>query len=242
VKAIIVADGDLHPPLGRRARATTDGDSPVLVIAADGGAEKARRVGLRPDVVVGDADSLSAPALASLAADGVELRLLPAEKDESDTEAALRVAIARGADSIVVLGALGGSRFEHALANVALLALPELDRRQVAMGDGRTWVSLVGSTDGPGSVELEGEPGDYVSLLPLDTEVGDVRTDGLRYPLTGEPLQLGSSRGLSNELLGRAARVTTGRGRLLIVETPRGVTSRPMPDAVTADTGAADHG
>jgi thiamine pyrophosphokinase len=60
-----------------------------------------------------------------------------------------------------------------------------------------------------------------VSLFALDGEVADVRTEGLRFPLLAEPLLLGRTRGLSNEMLGERAQVTTGRGRLLVVQTAR---------------------
>ena len=73
-------------------------------------------------------------------------------------------------------------------------------------------------------MRLAGRPGDFVSLLPIDTVVEDVRTAGLRYPLAGEPLYPGPARGLSNELEGTRASVTTRRGRLLVIETPRSVT------------------
>jgi thiamine pyrophosphokinase len=66
-----------------------------------------------------------------------------------------------------------------------------------------------------------GRAGDHVSLLPLDPRVEGVRTVGLRFPLLDEDLLLGPARGLSNELIADRARVTTGRGRLVVVHTDR---------------------
>src|SRR5687768_15193697 len=96
-----------------------------LLIAADGGALALLRAGLLPRLVIGDMDSLDAASLAELAERGVELRRYPREKDETDLELALLHAAAAGATAIDILGALGG-RWDHTLANVALLALPEL--------------------------------------------------------------------------------------------------------------------
>lgn len=222
MKAIIVADGEVP-----RARASLDGllqpdeDGLVVVIAADGGARKAADLGLTPDLVIGDGDSLGQADVDRLRATGVEVHLLPAEKDESDTELAVREALARGARSIVVLGAFGGERLDHSLANVALLALPELAGRDVSLSDGRARVRLIGRPAGPGAVRLTGEPGDHVSLFPVDARVEGITTDGLRYPLRGEALVVGPSRGLSNELVETSARITTARGRLLVVHTTR---------------------
>ena len=220
-RAVVVADGDVAPGLDAAHLLDGGGAGGTLVIAADGGARKAAAAGLTPDLVVGDADSLGALELDELRRRGAEVRVLPVAKDESDTEAAVREAISRAARSILVLGALGGRRFEHALANVGLLALPELEGRDVTLGDGLTSVRLVGRARGAGRLELAGEPGDYISLLPLDSAVDGVRTDGLRYPLDGERLVLGPSRGLSNELLGAHAAVAVERGRLLVIHTPR---------------------
>ncbi len=215
--AVIVANGDLFP--GALRDLALDGGARVapLVIAADGGALKAEAAGLAPQVIVGDADSLSRDAVSRFRAHGAELRILPTDKEQSDTEAALREAVARGADRIVVLGGLGGTRFEHALANVALLALPELEGRDVVLRDGRTAVRLLGTRSGPGHVVIRGVAGDYVSLVPVDDPVEGVGTAGLRFPLALESLRLGPSRGLSNELLDAEAEVSTARGRLLVV-------------------------
>ena len=118
MRAVIVADGDAVP--GDRAIAA-DAD---LLIAADGGALLCSRWGLRPQLVVGDLDSLGADRADELARDGARVVAHPADKDESDTEIAVRAALDAGADDIVVLAALGGDRLDHELANVLLVAAP----------------------------------------------------------------------------------------------------------------------
>ena len=144
-------------------------------------------------------------------------------KDESDTELAILVALERGADEIVILGALGGARIDHALANVGLLAHPLLAGRRAALLDAGARVSFLRAPAPDGSPvgrDLPGRIGGLVSLLPLGDGVEGVTTSGLQYPLTDEPLPAGPARGLSNVRQEAAATVTVRRGMLLIVESP----------------------
>jgi thiamine pyrophosphokinase len=216
--ALIVADGDVP------SRATIDrlfapaAQRDLLVIAADGGALKAVALGLRLQVVVGDADSLSSADADRLRADGVEVLVFPPDKDESDTELAVREALHRGAERLVIVGAFGGRRFEHALANVLLLTLPELRGRDVCLADG---ASVLRVLFGGERLEITGQPGDYVSLLPLTEEAAGVTTEGLAYPLLGATLSQGPARGLSNELSGVRASVSLDAGRLAVIHTQR---------------------
>ncbi len=217
--AILVGDGDVPP------RAALDAAWPgwdvdvALVVAADGGAAKAPRVGLRPDLVVGDADSLDAAGLAAVRAAGIPVELAAAAKDESDLELAVLAALARGATRFTVLGALGGPRFDHALANAWLLAHPALAGRAVVLLDAAARVRLLDAGSGPVVVELPGRSGDLVSLFPFGAGAEGVSTEGLAYPLRDEPLAVGPARGLSNVRSGTWARVALRAGRLLVVET-----------------------
>ena len=228
--AIVIADGDAVPAALAAIRVElAGGPQPPLAIAADGGAAKALGAGLRPDLVLGDGDSLAPAVRDALVRSGVELRLVPPEKDESDTELCLAAAIARGATRIRIAGALGGPRIEHAFANLLLLAHPMLDGLDVAIVAPPSTIRRVGLADGPGAIAIAGEPGDLVSLLPVDGRVEGVRTTGLRYPLAGEPLLAGPARGLSNELLGAIATVGTVRGRLLVIHTARVAATTEVP-------------
>jgi thiamine pyrophosphokinase len=200
----------------RRAQAV----QPWLVIAADGGALKAAALGLRPDVVVGDGDSLPAPRAEELRASGVEVIVHPADKDESDTQLAIDEAIARGATHLVILGAIGGPRLEHSLANVLLLSMPALAAADARIVDGPSELRVIGRA-GAGSAEITGQLGDYVSLLPLSNVVQGVTTRDLRFPLTNATLAQGPARGLSNELSAPSGGVTTRSGRLAVIHTSR---------------------
>ena len=223
MQVIVLADGDVAP------RATLDRAWPgwarrdALVIAADGGARHAAALGLVIGRWVGDGDSLGEDDLAALAASGVPMDRSRPDKDESDAELAVLAAIAHGATDLAVVGALGGPRLDHALANLALLALPELDgidARLIAHDARVRLLRAPGANGAPVSVALDGRPGDLVSLLPVGADASGVTTSGLQYALRDEPLREGRSRGLSNVRTGSRATVTLRAGRLIIVETP----------------------
>jgi thiamine pyrophosphokinase len=219
LKALIVADGDVH---GRHVLDAGlldhDVDGRPIVIAADGGALKAELAGLTPDVVIGDADSLAPQTIDRLRGQGIEVRVHPQDKEESDTELCLREAISRGATQVVILGALGGLRFDHSVANLLLLTQPELADREVVLADATTSVRVMGSRS-PDRLELRGLPGDLVSLLPLSEVVAGVRTTGLAYPLAGELLRQGPARGLSNVMKADEGTVAIDSGRLAVIHT-----------------------
>jgi thiamine pyrophosphokinase len=183
-----------------------------LLIAADGGALPLLRAGIVPHVAIGDMDSIDAAGLAELEAQGVALRRFRREKDETDLELALLYAAEAGATAIDILGALGG-RWDHTLANVALLALPELrGRRARLLADGQT-LFLVRD-----AAVLEGQVGDTVSLLPQAGAAHGVSTKGLLYPLDDATLSYERARGVSNVLIEPPGHVTLREGLLLVVQ------------------------
>ena len=142
------------------------------------------RSGSRLDRWVGDGDSLGEAGVEALAAQGVPVDRAPVDKDESDTELAVRAALDRRPAAIAILGALGGPRLDHALANLALLALPELRGVDVRLISAEARVRLVY----PGSVELDGHVDDLVTLLPVGTDAIAVTTGGPRVPTPGRDL------------------------------------------------------
>lgn len=210
MKVVVVASGELD------ARDASRLDGADLVIAADGGAESLDRLGRRPDLLVGDLDSTDAALVERLAEAGTRVDRHPTDKEASDTELALEAAIAAGASEVVLLGATGGDRLDHELANLLLLADPGREARNVRLVRGSSTVRVL---HGATRLGLAGAPGDLVSLLPIGGDASGVTTDGLRWALSGETLRMGRSRGLSNEVTGPPASVSLERGTLLVVET-----------------------
>jgi len=182
MRAIVLADGDGPERAALDARWPGWRADVALVVAADGGAILAEPLGLSIDRWVGDGDSLAPREIERLRAAGVPIDLAPADKDESDTELAILAAVRAGATDLTILGALGGPRLDHALANVALLAHPALAGRTARLLDARTRVSLVvgpATGGGPGIGRFEGRLGDLVSLLPLSASAEGITTTRL---------------------------------------------------------------
>jgi thiamine pyrophosphokinase len=210
MRIVVVASGALAPG----DEAWLDGAD--VVIAADGGAAALDRLGRRPDRLVGDLDS-AAPALVErLEAAGTRVDRHPVDKEASDTELALRAAILAGASQVTLLGAAGGDRLDHELANLFLLADPAFAAIELRAIAGATAVCAV---RGGGSVVLRGEVGDIVTLLPIGGDAVGVTAVGLRWPLDAATLPMGPSRGLSNVVVGPDASVSLIDGVLLVVET-----------------------
>jgi thiamine pyrophosphokinase len=221
VRALVVLDGD---PLGSSAWLAKQAAQADVVIAADGGANRLAAAGRRPDLVVGDMDALSTDAQRELEQAGAKLERYPTEKDQTDGELAIEAAVNRGADEIVVVGAFGGARLDHMVGNLMLLAHEDFAAIDVALiTEHATFRAVLG----PGILEIEGAPGDWVTLEPLSEVARGVATDGLRYPLRHEELVRGSTRGVSNELTLRRGSVEVGDGLLLVaVTTRRSIASR----------------
>jgi thiamine pyrophosphokinase len=226
-RAIVLADGDVADREAFDAAWPGWSADVTLVIAADGGARHAASLGLRIDRWVGDGDSVTPTDLDDLRARGVPIDLVAADKDESDTELAIEAAVAGGADDVTILGAFGGRRLDHAIANLALLAHPALAGRHAELLDGAARVRLVRAPgqDGGGVVRpLPGRVGDLVSLIPFAGDAEGITTSGLHYPLTDETLVLGSARGLSNIRRATDASFVLRSGSILVIETPATLT------------------
>jgi thiamine pyrophosphokinase len=217
MRALVLAHGQLVARRDLDAAWPGWSDAIELVVAADGGAHLAASLGLAIDRWVGDGDSTEPELERRLRDSGIAMDRASPDKDESDTELALVAALDAGATDVTIVGGLGGRRFDHALANVLLLAHPRLVGLTARLLGDETRVTLV---DGPADASFEGRTGDLVSLLPLGGDVEGVTTDGLRYPLRGEPLRAGPARGLSNVRTDPGARIRLRSGRLLVIETP----------------------
>lgn len=206
---VIFAGGTLRP--GRAVEAAIA--SADLVVAADSGAATALHYGCTPAFIVGDLDSLEIP-VSELEAMGCQFVHAAVEKNETDTELAMQVALEHGASEMTLLGALGGARFDHTMANILLLAGFEETPIRIVDGPSICWLLR-----GPGSTSIVGQPGDLLSLLPLTDAASGVRTTDLYYPLYGETLRFGRPRGLSNVLTREHAEVSLEGGMLLVIHT-----------------------
>jgi len=204
--AVVVAGGTSGPtgiPLGVGEGA--------LVVAADGGVDRALALGLHVDVAIGDFDSVSAAGLAAVERAGGRAERHPAAKDATDLELALDTAFAASPARILVVGSESG-RLDHVLSSLLLIADPRYAGAEVDALLGGTQVHVIRR-----SRALAGVEGELVSLLAVHGPAHGVSTRGLVYPLAGETLVPGTSRGVSNVFAEAAAHVSLDRGVLLAI-------------------------
>jgi len=183
-----------------------------LIICADGGARHAAGLGVAPHVLVGDFDSIAPDEFERLKSMGVQMIRFPEEKDKTDTELAVDFAIEKGFKSIIILGGIG-TRLDHTLANIFLLKKMLDAGVEGMLADERNEVTPV-----RGSLSLRREPGMKLTLLALSEKASGITTTGLYYPLAGDTLELGSTRGVSNEFEAETARVSVADGLLLAIK------------------------
>jgi thiamine pyrophosphokinase len=180
------------------------------VVAADSGIDHALELGLTVDLAIGDFDSAVTP-LDELEAAGTRVERHRVDKDATDLELALDAALAWGARRVLVIGGIEG-RLDHLLGELLILgsesyAGVELD---AVLGDARVHVIR-------DERRLSGTEGELISLFALGGPADGIVTEGLAYPLRGEALVPGSSRGLSNSFSSPEARITVESGLLLAV-------------------------
>ena len=203
MRIVIFANGQLHQPI-----AINPDD---LIIAADGGASHCLKLNLHPAILIGDLDSLNDEQLSVLKAGGTEIIEFPKRKDYTDFELALRYAQDLGASEILVLGALG-ERWDQTIANILLPTL--FSSTRVILTDGSQEILFV---RGGERLKVRGNPGDTLSLIPLIGNARGITTHNLEYPLSEGDLVFGSTRGISNELIGKTATISLREGLLLCI-------------------------
>ncbi len=207
---LIVANGSLD-----LSRIALDGFAdPDLVIAADGGANHCIKKGIKPDILIGDMDSVEKDVLDAFKEQGVEFHRYPCRKDATDLELALNLAKEKGATHISLLGGLGG-RWDMSLSNILLAAGDAYRDLKISIIDKNSRISILHS--GVDNL-IPGKPGETCSFLPLRGDVVGITLTGFEYPLYDEILLFGSSRGLSNILLREEGIVRLKQGILLCMQ------------------------
>lgn len=203
--ALIVAGGN---PINKAVLARLG--QHVWVVAADSGLDQAYRLGIQPDLIVGDMDSVSASALAQAEATGTAIERHPTAKDASDLELAVDAAKTRGYTSATIIGGTGG-RLAHTLANALLLT-----RDHDIELEWLTSTAAVRSLDRGASHHFPAGEGTLLSILAV-SGLARCTSTGLRWALDGQPLRVGATRGISNEITKPFATVTVHQGLVITV-------------------------
>jgi thiamine pyrophosphokinase len=206
-RIIIFANGELPRP--DKSHSFIQNDD--YIICADGGTRHALALGVKPDLIIGDMDSTEKGQLQKLREAEVPIELFPHDKNETDLELAINRAIEMNPGLVVIIAALGG-RLDQTLANIALLTDPRLSKFDIRLDDGVEEVFVCRD-----QAEVQGRSGDIVSLIPWGGAVSEVQTMDLKWALNKETLYPDRTRGISNEMLGDSASISTGSGLLLVV-------------------------
>ena len=199
--------------IGELSLAPKDGD---LIIAADSGYMTARRFGIKPDILLGDLDSLECSELSQGELDEMEKIIVPRIKDDTDTQLAVDTAIERGAENICIIGGLGG-RLDHTLSSVFLLEYIAEHGVSCVMTDGRNIVRMLVSYGEKRMVTVE-RGYKYLSLVSLSDICRGVSMTGVFYPLDSIELTRKYSYAVSNEITSEYAEISLTDGVMLIIE------------------------
>lgn len=183
------------------------------IICADGGAKHAINLGIEPNVIIGDFDSLPKADQKQFLKENIQFITYQKEKDETDSELALKYAIEKGYKTILLFGVFG-SRIDHMLTNIFALGYLLNTNVDVTIIENNQEIRLIKK-----SIKLKGKKGDLVSLLPFKEDAIKVTTKNLYYPLKNENLKFGYSRGISNVFIKNDVEISVEEGLLLVIHT-----------------------
>ncbi|MBE6646581.1 MAG: thiamine diphosphokinase [Ruminococcaceae bacterium] len=203
MRAFVFGGGEIFPEyIEERVQ---DGD---IVVCADSGYKNALSMGVKVDVLVGDFDSLG-----SVPDGDFELVRVPAEKNSTDTQLAVDIAIERGADEMIIVSSTSG-RVDHALSAMAILEYLWTKRIPAVVVNGQNRVRFIRDS---GAIIIRSQY-KYFSVVTLDAVAKKVSIDGAKYPLVKKDIERGFQFAVSNEIVKNAALITVKKGSVYIIE------------------------
>lgn len=218
--AVIVSGGSIDTGFLAQELAPAGGRKPgSTIIAADRGLLALMRLHIIPDYIVGDFDSAGNEGLLdaeSLTDSGSTLVRLDPVKDDTDTEAALRIAFERTIGDITIYGATG-TRIDHVLGNICILRQQIKKKRQVFLKDPHNLIGMAWPGH-PVTIRRAEQYGKYVSVIPAGGPAKGVRLTGFYYPLRDAVLTGTDSLGISNEITADTAEISVREGSLLVIQ------------------------
>lgn len=185
------------------------------ILAADSGMNALYVAAVTPDIIIGDFDSADKKILAFFQQNKeIDFCTLNPEKDDTDTEFAIRESIRRGADSITIIGGTG-TRLDHVLGNISLLGIGLEEGVRMELLDAHNRICMI---DHSVTLKKKEQYGNYLSLIPYNGNVTGVTLKGLKYPLHDYTMGGFNSLGISNEIVDDEASIELTSGQLLVIE------------------------
>ena len=209
MKTLIVTGGKISKKFLKNHLQTNKYD---IIIAVDRGTEELAHSEIKPNYIVGDFDSIDKNVLAKYEKSNIEIKRLIPEKDLTDTQSALELAIELKSTDITIIGAIG-TRMDHTLANIHILK-EALDKKIPAriINENNEICLIKKSTKFQKDCNYK-----YTSVIPLTTEVTGVTIKGMKYPLKDYTMTIGNSLGVSNEQIEHTAEISLQEGILIII-------------------------
>ncbi len=200
MRAILFAGGNL-PSRGKIEEYVNDKD---FIICADSGYDHAKKVGVNPDIIIGDMDSVKSTDI------DINKIVYPKRKDYTDSELIMEYALEKGYDELIMFGFIG-TRMDHTITNISLLLkYSELD---AVIVDENNEIRAAGKTN-----IIKGKRGDIISIIPIGGDLVGISTKNLEYPLENETLYFGEGRGVSNVMEKEICEIEIKSGRGLLIK------------------------
>jgi len=187
--------------------------SDSFIVCCDAGMKHALKLGITPDIIVGDFDSVNKETFEFFEKSDVKIKKFPCKKDETDMALGIEEAIDNGCDELVIAGGIG-SRMDHTVANMQLLY--NLNKRGIKaiIVNENNEIQLISN-----KITLNGRTGDVVSLIPMTEKVTGVTTDGLEYPLNNAEISFGDKvMAVSNAMAKDNAEISIKSGLLYVLK------------------------
>lgn len=180
------------------------------VICADGGLEKAKKLDLIPDIILGDFDSVDSVVLENYKKLNIETVTFPSEKDYTDMELAINHAVIKGFKDIILVGA-SGTRLDHTVANMLLIEKYHKKDIKIKMLDNNNLIQMVNN-----NMTIPFKENYFVSIIPLSEKIEGLTLDGFKYPLNNVTVERGSTLCVSNEIIENVGVIKLNKGNAIV--------------------------
>ncbi|WP_418373343.1 thiamine diphosphokinase [Agathobacter sp.] len=211
MKYLIVCGGEIDGDFAERLIMSSGFE---VIIAADRGMDFLYEHKITPDIIVGDFDSVKNEALSYFKEKGMsDIHVLNPEKDDTDSECALQIALDHGADHIIIIGATG-TRIDHVLGNISLLGKAMSEGKMAELLDTHNRIRMI---DNELEIEKNKQYGKYVSIIPV-CKNNKITLEGFKYPLKDYTFEGFNTLGISNEIVDDIAKITVNEGQYIVIE------------------------